>query len=826
MTKLILPPCLLLSPTDKLSKMHNIKYWVDVWFSMRYEFKLLFLVLFLAVSILHVPKVYPKFTVAYVKGTVYDAETGEPIEGVLVEYYIVFHSQNKHWGYPIESAITDANGYFEIELNEVEKQIGSETEYTLDQILSNGFLLIAYKEGYLRCYSAVNLFEPKYHYWSPEKNVKVLSLRMYKDFSLKSIKKGSLEAVYHFEYQKEAAEKLLYYTDFYLNILRDRLGVDLETQNILIKFDMGEKSYAAGRAHFTVQGPCEVIVNWYPWITDPINEDYYLLLVHELIHLFQPRLNNKGVPLWLSAGWIIEGQAVAVSKAIMHEMGKDGKSFQEQAVEPGVDYPQNYQDFIEIKGENYPKWGKMFSKIVVDYSGEDEWGFVRRFMQYLDEFVEKDAVAKDWDKPCPLSDYEVILVLSFAACQNLTDLFVQVFNYPAQKLSQQRLAYLKYYTAKSYLNNVPADKQSEFMQYFNEGIEKFINREYEDAEKEFDKALELANWNGVLHDPIFAKCFVEKVEIIINLKTVFPENLYKYIIYLDGKPVKAGEPVEVPKGTHKIEVYYNRAKIYEEYFEAETHVQRQVEIKEYKLKLLLPGSGPWKVTFLRGGATAEVIETNEKTLVLPLPEGDYKIVIESGREKWSKSISLGKDTVLDFEARRSIYLTITVGDQTGTPLKATVFIDGKKFEIEGRERLKLATGEYMLKVYWMGICVTRKTVEVRESGAEEDIIIEFAKLKVKAPSGCTVDVYWNNTPLFTETVGATGEVEFKLPKQKYEVQVNCQGEIANYPISLHEDTTIEHVKKEYSILWIFEIAAVAAVLFILLLLFLLKKRLS
>lgn len=813
--------------------MHNVKYRSNISYFVKYRLELSILYFILILSVLYVPKLFSGFTVAYVKGAVYDAETGEPLEGVLVEYYIVFYGQNKHWGYPIESAVTNENGYFEIELNEVEKQIGSEATYTLDQILSNGFLLIAYKEGYLRCYSAIDLFKPQYHYWSSDKNVKVVSLYMYKDFPLKSIKDGNIEAVYHFEYQKEAAEKLLYYTKIYLGILKNKLGVNPENENILIKFDMGVKSEGAGHAHFSVNGPCEVVVNWYPWIADPINEDYYLLLVHELIHIFQPRLNNKGVPVWLSAGWIIEGQAVAVSQAIIHEMGKDGASFQEQAVEPGVDYPQSYEDFITITGENYAKWAKMFSKIVVDYSKGDEWNFIRRFMQYLDEFVENDAVLKDWDKPSPLSDYEVILLLSLAACQNLTELFIQVFNYPAESLAQQRKAYLKYYVAKQYLNSLPADKQDAFIHYFNEGVKNFIERNYVGAEENFDKALELVEWDGQLPDIIFIKCFAEIFEIIINLKTVYSENFNKYFIYLDGKPVESGKPVKIPKGKHKIEIYYKRAKVYEEYFEVRKDLQKIVKIQEYKLKLLLPSVGPtWKITVLRDGEIVESFETSENSLILLLPEGDYKVVVESSRSKWSKEVSLDRDTTI--EIGKAPVLRLSIKDQFGNPVQATVVVDGEKFEVEGSTTLELEQGEHLLQIYWNKVLIARKYIRVREEGVVEDIVVEFANLKVRTLDseggplkGCVIAVYWGGNILFAEATGASGEVEFKLPKQRYKTLVNCRGESKEYEVNLREDTIIEYLQEKPLSKWMFlSIIAVITSAILLVVFLILKRKLS
>jgi len=798
----------------------------------KYRIKLLTLYFLLILSILHIPKFYSGFNVAYVRGTVYDAETGEPLEGVLVEYYIVFQSQNEHWGYPIESAVTDEKGFFEIELNEVEKQIGSEAEYTLEQILSNGFLLIAYKEGYLRCYSAINLFKPQYHYWSSDKNVKVVSLRMYKDFPLKSIKEGSIEAVYHFEYQKEAAEKLLYYTKVYLNILKDKLGVNPENENILIKFDMGVKSEGAGHAHFSIVGPCEVVVDWYPWITDPINENYYLLLIHELIHIFQPRLNSKNVPVWLSAGWISEGQAVAISNAIIHEMGKDGASFEEQAVEPGVDYPQSYEDFIDITGENYARWAKMFSKIVVDYGKGDEWGFIRRFMQYLDEFVEKDAVLKDWDKPYPLSDYEVILLLSLAACQNLTDLFTQVFNYPAESLSQQRRAYLKYYVAKQYLSSLPADKQVEFKHYFNEGVKNFIERKYEEAEEEFDKAFALVEWDNQLPDIIFSKCFAEIFEVIINFKTTYPENFNKYFIYLDSEPIESGKPVKVSKGKHEIEIYYKQVKIYEEYFEVQEDLQKLVKVREYKLKLQLPGTGPtWKVTILRDNAIMEALKVSENSIVLLLPEGNYKVVVESRGMKWSREVSLARDTTL--KIGKASILRLSIKDRFGNPVQATVLIDNEKFEVKDSVTLELEKGEYLLQIYWNKILVTRKYVKVGEEEAVEDIIIEFANLKVKTRDsegepleGCIVSVYWSGNLLLAQATEASGEAEFKLPKQRYEILISCHGDTRKYQVNLEEDVMIEYLEERSLSGWIFLAIIAAIVSIILLVIFIFLKRKS
>ncbi|OYT29365.1 MAG: hypothetical protein B6U95_02420 [Thermofilum sp. ex4484_82] len=796
------------------------------------------LLIFCVLTVINVPRVSSSFEVAYVRGVVYDAETHEPLKDVFIEYYIVRQNDQVHWGWCIDNATTDEKGYYEIRLDQIEKVVGSAKKYTLDEILSNGFLLVAYKEGYLRCYSAIDLFKPQYHYWSPDKNAKVINLYMYKDFPLKHLEKGKIEAVYHFEYQKEAAQQLLDHAEYYLEILKDKLGVELENDQILIRFEMGLKFKGSGYAAFNKEEPCEVVVNWFPWITDPKNENFYLLLVHELIHLFQPRYNSKGVPVDLSSGWIIEGQATAVSKAVMYELGKDGYSFEEQATNPYVLFPKSYEEFQGAVPNAYDVWAKMFSKIVVDYGGEDPWSFIRRFMQILDWFVETEAVGKDWKEEFQLSDYEVILVLSYAACQNLTDFFIQVFNYPADKLNTQRKAYLKYYVANTYLCQLSQTDEvyDEFILHLNKGIKYFIYSHYSEAEKEFDEALELVNWDGSFPNLILMKCLPVNF-VIIHFKNLFAENFEKYLILLDGKPVGAGKPIEVSEGKHKIELFYNHAKIYEDYFESTQPNQVVViNIQEYKLKLRLPGDGPiWKITIYMDKVPVETIEAKSKTVEIPLPKGDYKIIVESSGQTWTYEVSLTKDTIVDFGAAREDrgYLIFNVKDQYGSPVAVKVIVDSQEVEVNGMGGVKIPYGEYAITVLWNAVTVYRTTVTVNRSKVIEDITLEFANLKVKtlesdrAPiQKCKISIYWSDKLTASGYTNSNGEAVFSLPKQNYRVEIDCQGEKKTYSVNLRENTFLEYKREKtgYSIDEVLIVGLIGLAVIVLLVMLIVVKR--
>ncbi|RLE73025.1 MAG: hypothetical protein DRJ37_01455, partial [Thermoprotei archaeon] len=240
----------------------------------------------------------------------------------------------------------------------------------------------------------------------------------------------------------------------------------------------------------------------------------------------------------------------------------------------------------------------------------------------------------------------------------------------------------------------------------------------------------------------------------------------------------------------------------------------------------------WKITVLRDGEAVESVETSENSLVFLLPEGDYKVVVESSGSKWSKEVSLDRDTII--EVGKAPVLRLSVKDQFGNPVQVTVVVDGRKFEVKGSTTLELEQGEHLLQIYWNKVLVARKYVRVREEGVVEDIVVEFANLKVRTLDsegdplqGCVVAVYWSGNILFAEATGASGEVEFKLPKQRYKTLVNCRGESKEYEVNLREDTIIEHLQEKPLSKWILlSIIAVIASAILLVVFLILKRKLS
>ena len=746
----------------------------------------------------------------FVRGTVYDADTGEPIEGVLVEYYMVRWDESEHWGYPIDSAVTDSNGNFEIRLDQVEQQIGSSATYSLDYILSWGFMLIAYKEGYIRGYSAVNLSKPEYYSWSSSgkgRGEKIINIYMYKHLPLKEIKRGSITAQYYFEYQRKAALKLMHFTSYYVGVLKKKLGVSLENKDIIVDFNMGIKTPGVGFAHASVKEPNRVTVNWYPWITDPLNEDYFLLLVHELVHLFQDRANSKDILIPPASPWFTEGQAVAVSKAVLYEEGKGGASFEQQANDESVGLPEGYEDFIDSKsGINYAKWGRMFSLIVLEAKEdtESEWDFIARFMKILDEFVENDAVGYVYggDRLYTLSDYETILVLSLATCKNLTDMFVQTFNFPADVLSNQRLAYLKFLKVREYFNKMPYswEGQGAFMDHFRKGILDFLDRKYEDAISEFDICLKLVNWSGQLPDPLLAKCFTVKIPITIVLNMKYTQNAPKYLVFIDDEKAYPDKRIiQLTRGRHLIEVYFGKAKIFEKYIDiTEPHQKIEITIREYLLVLELPDKNlPKKISIIRSSEIVDSYSTTQERLKIPLPEGKYTIVVESSDKEWRKSINLNKDIV---ERARNWpgYLTLDAKDEHGHFINIVMIIGGKKIYINGSKGIEIPYGVYRAEAYWNRISVWKGAINFKHKNQHEEIIVEFSNLDIKIVKngkplpGSTIEVYKNDILIAKKYTGSSGTAFFRLPKGDYRIRISYGDDIKEYKVYLTNDKNLEY----------------------------------
>ncbi|MCD6562786.1 MAG: hypothetical protein J7K23_02565 [Thermoproteales archaeon] len=749
--------------------------------------------------------VSPASESVFVRGTVYDAETGQPIEGVLVEYYMVCWDESEHWGYPIDYAVTDSNGKFVIRLDKVEQQIGSSATYSLDFILSHGFMLISYKEGYIRGYFAVNLSKPEYYFWSPhdkEKGVKVINIYMYKNLPLKEIKRGSITARYYFDYQRAAAIKLMHFTSYYIGILKKKLGVGLENKNIIIEFNMGVKTLGVGSAHASVVEANHVTVNWYPWITDPLNEKYFLLLVHEFVHLFQDRVNSKNVILSPASPWFTEGQAVAISKAVLYEEGKGGLSFEQQAYDDSVGLPEGFEDFIDPKsGTNYAKWGKMFSLIVLEAKKEDEsvWDFITRFMRILDEFVEKDSVGYMYngDKLYTLSDYETILVLSLAACKNLTDLFVQTFNFPAELLSIQRLAYLKFLKAREYLNKMSYSWQGHgvFLDHFKNGIFNFLKKRYGVALSEFNICLNLVNWSGKLPDPLSTKCFVFKIPVIVVLNTKYTQNEEKYEIFIDKEKMYPSERIVwLTRGDHLIQVYFGKAKILEKHVKVDESSQSiEINVEEHLLTLELPDKNlPKNVTIIKSCKIIDSYNVTLSSLKIALPEGRYVIIVESPDRKWLKSINLNTDIFGRVEKWPG-QLFLYVKDRYGNPRNIMLVFNGKKIHVNGSIRIYLPYGVYKAEAYWNKIPVWKGMIDFNHKDQKEVIILDFYNLNIRTVKNdnplpnSVIEVYFNDILLAKNHTGSSGRASFKLPKGDYKIRISYRDKVKEHRVSLTND---------------------------------------
>ena len=109
-----------------------------------------------------------------VEGYVYESGSHLPVSNALVIYFIVFKNEEQHVGYPIDYTYTDQSGHYRIVLNQVEEQIDSAATYDIDTIKQSYFMLVAYKEGYLRNYSLPNPYAPTYYSWTPGENHKVV----------------------------------------------------------------------------------------------------------------------------------------------------------------------------------------------------------------------------------------------------------------------------------------------------------------------------------------------------------------------------------------------------------------------------------------------------------------------------------------------------------------------------------------------------------------------------------------------------------------------------------------------------------------------------
>ncbi len=786
---------------------------------MKPRFMWLSLVSILVVSLIFSTQyIHSSPDILVIEGKVYDYSTRAPIENALVIYFIVFHDSEEHVGFPIEYAYTDSSGHYKIELNDVEKQLGSNAEYTLDQIRDAWFMLVAYKDGYLRNYVVYNPYKPIYHKWQLGENKRIYNIPMYSSYPVKEVSYGNIKARYHYGYMKEAAEMLAQITDHYVKLLEEKLGIDLVNDEIVIEFDMGNYSKVAGWAEFGVTEPNKVIVNWYPWITDPKNMGFRLLIVHELTHLFQKRLNNKGMIIRLSGPWFTEGQAVAVSKAILYEEGIGGVSFQEQATDPIESLPSSYNEYFKVVGENYPKWGKLFSKIVVEYKkdGEGEWDFIKRFMQYFDNFAKDGSICENYAKSCRLSDYETILLLSYTACINLTDTFIGEYNFPQEILLPQKNAYLKFLAARTYLSEMSTSDPHypTFKMYFENGVEKYATYSYGEAEQEFSKALQLVGWKGSITDPIMLKCLIIKVHV--NLQLTLSKDPSKYIIYVDGRGINPKKPIDLPPGKHKFEVFFKKSKVLEKYIILDEETNRvNLRIVEHVLKVNL-GENVAKVYVYRDNVLVEMVEDARGIIEFILPKGEYTITAVLGEARKSMRVSLNKDTEVNVGSSESVAregtLILSIVDQHGRALKANVEVDGREYNVEGKLSIKLPLGKHRVVVEVSRVIVYDKTIVLEEKQTTVDVVVKHYILRVKvsqkpfklAPT-CTLFIYEIHSgeePI--QVVGIVDERSLYLPEGIYTVRVQCGGREAIKSVELKGDVVlgfeVSVIGEEYYIL--------------------------
>jgi len=743
-----------------------------------------------------------------ITGTVYDYNTRQPIENAYVVYYIVFKNEQTHMGYPIDCAYTDSSGHYTITLTDGEQQLNSAKVYSLDEIKNNGFMLVVYKEGYLRSYVTYNIYQCIYHQWQPGETSRIINIGMYSSLPVKEYSKGNVKARYYYSYMQPAAMYLVDAIDKYYNMLKERFGIDLLNKEIVLEFYMGEYVDKAGEAQFGLYEPNRIYINWFPWITDPKNKNIEILIIHELVHLFQKRLNNDGMIVRMSGAWISEGQAVAVSKALAAELNiEDGKSFYEQATDPNVDIPSTFEEYFMKAPDNYPRWGKLFSKIVVEYKrdGESEWDFIKRFMQYYEEFAKSGCVGEYYLKSYKLMDYEIVLLLSFAACKNLTDVFLNEYNFPSDLLIKQKNAYWKFLEARYCLSTLSQSDPvySTYKNYYDNGVDSCSFGNYDQAIQNFTKALSLVNCTPIIMDPIRLRCIAEAISLYIKVRNKFRELLEKYVILLDGEKIIPEKPIPCSEGRHKIEVFYKGVKIYDEYvFVGPGRNEIIIALSENLLTIDLgEAEGGAYIEVYLEGKLVEKYSSRENVVKIPLPSANYTIVVYSGGERRTFKINLNKDTELSFRRERetgtNAELTISLYDTHGNLLKAILFIDDERYLIDGRITVNLKTGKHLVRVMINNTIVYEEYVNVEYPRTMEKITIELYKLNIQVRQKpirlyhCILSIYDTDENLLISREVKDYAV-FTLPLGIYIVNLKCDG---------YQEQRVLEVSSDYGILF-------------------------
>lgn len=761
-----------------------------------------------------------------VEGTVYDATSGKPVEGAFVVYYMVFKDSEKHVGVPLDCAYTDAKGHYEIVLTDGEQQMNSAAKYSLEEIRKHGFMVAVFKDGYMRNYAGEDLENCIYFEWGPTESVRVVDVKLYKSLPYEEIVNGNVRARYYYGFMRPAAKRLADDTKYYLELLKEKLGLELLNEIVIIDFEMGKYEEHSGAALVGVEKPNKIVLEWYPWLADKERNRYAELLVaHELVHLFQYRLNNKGMLVRLGNPWIMEAEAVAVSKALVVEEGVScGKSFYDQAYDSSVSLPSGYEDYLSANIP-YPELGKLFSKIVVEHKkkGESEWDFVKRFMQNFEFFAKDGCIGEHYMKAYGLSDYEVVLLLSMTACENLTDVFLTEYGFPSQELLQQKVTYAKFLRARLCMQSLASSSvYEEFKQHYYAGVDKAAFRKYAEAEQEFSKAIELGSCPAPLLDPIMAKCIVEHAALVVKLFTEFEETLRKYVVYVDGTEVRVGERVPLPIGLHKIEVFYGRLRVYVgEVQVTEEGAVVTVEIEEHVLQVDLGEySGEAEVLVYSDSVLVDRVRTARPSVRLVLPEGTYTVVVEAGETRVSERVSLERDSKVDFAGKieGKTKLTVEVTDSGGDRLRATVELDGQAVSKTGYLETTLKPGSHSLRILVGNVVAYEEQLEARGTPIRRHIVVRLHRLRV--------EVSQRPLPLYTCTVtvsdsegrhilSARGSLSTTLPEGPYVVTATCGPYSSTSVVLLAADSnvtlTVDTVKSEhlYLALALVAIAAIA-----------------
>ena len=741
-----------------------------------------------------------------VEGYVYESGSHLPVSNALVIYFIVFKNEEQHVGYPIDYTYTDQSGHYRIVLNQVEEQIDSAATYDIDTIKQSYFMLVAYKEGYLRNYSLPNPYAPTYYSWTPGENHKVVVITIPRRLRAKELSVGDVTARYYYDYMEAAAQTYAEIINNYKSLLESKLGISLLNEKIILNFIMGNYTKIAGYADLGYTEPNQVYINWYPWLTDPkIIEMRKLLIAHELTHLFQSRLNKKNMLVTLSGPWFTEGMSVAVSYAMLKEEGLDGATFLQQAQNENVELPQGYDGYFKYVGSNYPKWGKLFSDIVTKYKkeGEDEWGFIRRFMKLFEEYASNGCICEDVYKAYFLSDYETILLLSYAACVNLTEPFTKEYGFPEQLLIEEKKAYLKFYALRMKFSNLsPSDEMyAEINELNDQGVEMYMIGKYTEAEAKFAEALEKVGGSDILVDPISLKCLLGAIQVKIKLLAMIQESIKQYDVFLDGEevpPEKFQEPFNLPPGCHKIEVYFEGVKILDKAFTLSGEEKEiYIEIPEHRLSIsATPGS---TVNIYLHNTLVKKIESIEGETELILPEGEYIIIVASGDQQRTYELTLNKDVHLKASAEESTKecrFTICVIDQDGNPVRAEVYVDDESYLADGELTLKLTPGIHSLKVSVQGVIVAEEEIRLEKEVETKTIKISLYTLQVsiKRPlfsTTRTCALYIYSSGKLVEKTNITTQYQITLPRGTYTLMLKCEDENHTETLTLTSNTSLE-----------------------------------